>query len=130
MVWGAITYNTRSRLILIRGTIKVLWYVHDILLPHMLPLKQQLPGAIFQQNNARSHTARVLQDCLRIVTAIPLLARSPYLSPIEHFWDYLEWRVGHPTSLNELEARLQQIWNEMSQDVMQNLYVSTPDRIT
>ncbi|GFV78457.1 hypothetical protein TNCV_3477721 [Trichonephila clavipes] len=29
----------------------------------------------------------------------------------------LERRVGHLTSLNELEAMLQQIWNEMSQDV-------------
>ncbi|GFU50284.1 transposable element Tcb1 transposase [Trichonephila clavipes] len=44
-------------------------------------------------------------------------------------WDHLGWRVGHPTSLNELEARLQQIWNEMSQDIIQNLYASMPDRI-
>ncbi|GFX73569.1 hypothetical protein TNCV_2342741 [Trichonephila clavipes] len=32
-------------------------------------------------------------------------------------------------SLNELEARLQQIWNEMSQDITQNLYSSMLDRI-
>ncbi|GFU99332.1 hypothetical protein TNCV_862271 [Trichonephila clavipes] len=31
------------------------------------------------------------------------------------------WRVGHPTSLNELETRLQQIWNEMSQDIIREL---------
>ncbi|GFU08431.1 transposable element Tcb2 transposase [Trichonephila clavipes] len=47
----------------------------------------------------------------------------------EHIWDHLGWRVGHPTSLKELEARLQQIWNEMSQDIIQNLYASMPDRI-
>ncbi|GFY12624.1 hypothetical protein TNCV_2448151 [Trichonephila clavipes] len=39
-------------------------------------------------------------------------------------------RVGHPTSLNELKERLPQIWNEMSQDIVQNFYVSMPDRIT
>ncbi|GFX13767.1 hypothetical protein TNCV_1718751 [Trichonephila clavipes] len=33
-------------------------------------------------------------------------------------------------SLNELEARLQQIWSEMSQDIIQNMYVSMPHRIT
>ncbi|GFU00873.1 uncharacterized protein TNCV_4820001 [Trichonephila clavipes] len=38
-------------------------------------------------------------------------------------------RVGYPTSLNELEARLWQIWNEISQDIIQNLYASMPDRI-
>ncbi|GFV18849.1 transposable element Tcb1 transposase [Trichonephila clavipes] len=56
-------------------------------------------------------------------------ARSPDLSPIKHIWDHLGWRVGHSTSLNELEATVQQIWNEMSQDIIQNLYVSIPDCI-
>ncbi|GFX05841.1 uncharacterized protein TNCV_1662801 [Trichonephila clavipes] len=51
------------------------------------------------------------------------------MPPIKHIWDYLGQRVGHPMSLNELEARLQQIWNEMSQDIMQNLYASMSDRI-
>ncbi|GFU75635.1 transposable element Tcb1 transposase [Trichonephila clavipes] len=105
------------------------WYVHDILQPHVLPLMQRLPGAIFQQDNGRPHTARVSQDCLHTVTTLHWSARSPDLSPIEHIWDHLGWRVGHPTSLNELEARLQHIWNEMSQDIIQNLYASIPDRI-
>ncbi|GFY32241.1 transposable element Tcb1 transposase [Trichonephila clavipes] len=35
------------------------WYVHDILQPHVLPFIQRLPGVIFQQDNARLHTARV-----------------------------------------------------------------------
>ncbi|GFW88751.1 transposable element Tcb1 transposase [Trichonephila clavipes] len=51
------------------------------------------------------------------------------LSPIVHIWDHLGRRVGHPTSLNELEAGLQQIWNEMSQDIIQNLYAPMPNRI-
>ncbi|GFT89889.1 transposable element Tcb2 transposase [Trichonephila clavipes] len=67
------------------------WYVHDILQPHVLPLKQQLPGAIFQQDNTRPHTTRVSQDYLRILTTLPWPARSPYLSPIEPIWDHLEW---------------------------------------
>ncbi|GFW67795.1 uncharacterized protein TNCV_3871261 [Trichonephila clavipes] len=37
--------------------------------------------------------------------------------------------IVHPTTLDELEARLQQIGNEMSQDTIQNLYASMPDRI-
>ncbi|GFS65379.1 transposable element Tcb2 transposase [Trichonephila clavipes] len=85
-------------------------YVHDILQRHLLPLMQRLPGAIFQQDNDRPHTARVLQDCLGTVTILPWAARSPDLSPIEHIWDHLGRRVGHPTSLKELEARLQQIF--------------------
>ncbi|GFW34777.1 uncharacterized protein TNCV_954051 [Trichonephila clavipes] len=41
----------------------------------------------------------------------------------------LERRVWYPTNLHELEARLQQIWNEMSQNIIQNLYASIPGRI-
>ncbi|GFV57625.1 transposable element Tcb2 transposase [Trichonephila clavipes] len=67
------------------------WYVHDILQPHVLPLMQRLPGAIFQQDNARPHTARVSQDCLLAVTILPCIPRSPDLSPIEHIWDHLGW---------------------------------------
>ncbi|KFM74986.1 Transposable element Tcb2 transposase, partial [Stegodyphus mimosarum] len=128
-VWVAIAYNTRLPLVLFRGTLTAQRYVHEILQPHVLPLMQRLPGVIFQQDNAPPHTARVSQDCLRTVITIPGAARSPDLSPIEQIWDHLGRRVGHPTSLNEQEAGLQQIWNEMSQDIIQNLYDSMPDRI-
>ncbi|GFV81038.1 transposable element Tcb1 transposase [Trichonephila clavipes] len=105
-------------------------YVHDILQPHVLPLMQRLPLAIFQQDNVPPQTARVSQDCLLNITILPWPARYPHSSPIEHIWDHLGRLVGHPTSLNELEARLQQIWNEMSQDFIHSLYASMPDRIT
>ncbi|GFU32225.1 uncharacterized protein TNCV_3834411 [Trichonephila clavipes] len=58
-------------------------------------------------NDARPHTARVSQDCLRTVSTLPWPARFPDLSPIEHIWYHLGRRVEHPTSLNKLEARLQ-----------------------
>ncbi|GFW66013.1 transposable element Tcb1 transposase [Trichonephila clavipes] len=69
------------------------------------------------------------QDCPRMVTTLPWPARFPDLSPIEHIWDHLGQRVGHPTSLNEQETRLLQIWNKVSQDIVQNLYASMPNLI-
>ncbi|GFX17788.1 transposable element Tcb1 transposase [Trichonephila clavipes] len=64
MVWSAIAYNTRSPLSLIRDTMTAQRYVHHILQPHALLLQQRLPGAIFKQDNARPHIARVSQDYL------------------------------------------------------------------
>ncbi|GFS50926.1 transposable element Tcb1 transposase [Trichonephila clavipes] len=101
----------------------------DILQRHVLPLMQRLPGAIFQQENARPHKTKVSQDSLHTVTTLPCSARFLDLSPIEYIWDHLGRRVGHPTRLNELEARLQQIWNETYHDIRQKLYASMPDRI-
>ncbi|GFX30729.1 DUF4817 domain-containing protein [Trichonephila clavipes] len=69
MIWGAIAYNTRSTLVLIRDTMTAQWYVHDILQPHVLPLRQCLLRAIFQLENDRFRTERLSQDCLRKVRA-------------------------------------------------------------
>ncbi|GFW57026.1 transposable element Tc1 transposase [Trichonephila clavipes] len=48
------------------------------------PFLNGLPGAIFQQDNARPHTARVAQDFLRHFQTLPWPARSPDLSPVEY----------------------------------------------
>ncbi|GFU78971.1 feline leukemia virus subgroup C receptor-related protein 1 [Trichonephila clavipes] len=71
MVWGAIAYDSRSTLIVMRGTLTGQRYVDDILRPHVGPFLNGLPGAIFQQDNARPHTARVAQDFLRPFQILP-----------------------------------------------------------
>ncbi|GFX45575.1 transposable element Tcb2 transposase [Trichonephila clavipes] len=73
------------------------------------------PRSHFQQDNARPYTVRVSQDCLHTVITLPWPVRCLVLSPIQHIWDHLGRLVGHPTSWNEREASVQQIWNEMSQ---------------
>ncbi|GFT75731.1 transposable element Tcb2 transposase [Trichonephila clavipes] len=64
MVWGAITYNTRSLLVLICDNMTAQRYIYDILQPHVFPLMQRFRRAIFKQDIARTHRARVLQDLL------------------------------------------------------------------
>ncbi|GFV56666.1 transposable element Tc1 transposase [Trichonephila clavipes] len=61
-------------------------YVDDILTPIVLPMLSSRPGAIYQQDNARPHTARLSQQCLQGYDFLPWPARSPDLSPIEHVW--------------------------------------------
>ncbi|GFX53377.1 DDE_3 domain-containing protein [Trichonephila clavipes] len=67
-----------------RGTLTGQRYVDDIFRPHVGPFLNGLPGAIFQQDNARPHTARIAQDFLRHFQTIAWPARSPDLSPVEH----------------------------------------------
>ncbi|GFW80525.1 uncharacterized protein TNCV_2416271 [Trichonephila clavipes] len=90
-------------------------YVHDILQQHVLPLMQRLPGVIFQQDNARPHTARVSQDCIRTVTILPWIARSPDLFPIEHIWENLGWRVRH--AYHEFEGTTDKVSANMERNV-------------
>ncbi|GFU88922.1 transposable element Tc1 transposase [Trichonephila clavipes] len=83
-VWRRSAYDNRSILIVMRGTLTGQRYVDDILRPHVGPFLNGLPGAIFQQDNAHPHTARVAQDFLRHFQTLSWPARSPDLSPAEH----------------------------------------------
>ncbi|GFV29476.1 HTH_Tnp_Tc3_2 domain-containing protein [Trichonephila clavipes] len=56
-VWGAISWDTRSSLVVLQGTLTARRYVDDILTPIVLPMLSSRPGAIYQQDNARPHTA-------------------------------------------------------------------------
>ncbi|GFT94393.1 transposable element Tcb1 transposase [Trichonephila clavipes] len=77
MVWGAIAYDSRSTLIVMCGTLTGQRYVDDILRPHVGPFLNGLPVAILNQDNARPHTARVVQDYLRHFQTLPWPAHYP-----------------------------------------------------
>ncbi|GFX99423.1 uncharacterized protein TNCV_1080671 [Trichonephila clavipes] len=64
-----------------RGTLTGQRYVDDILRPHVGLFLNDLPGAIFQQDNARTHTARGAQDFLRRFQTVPWPARFPRFVP-------------------------------------------------
>ena len=57
MVWDAIEYNMRSRLLRIEDN----HYIREVSQPEVLPLVQATPHAIFQQDNARPEVARIVQ---------------------------------------------------------------------
>ncbi|GFV90807.1 transposable element Tcb2 transposase [Trichonephila clavipes] len=69
-MWRRPAYDSRSTLIVMRGTLTGQRYVDDILLPHVGPFLNGLPGAIFQQNNARPHTVESVPEFDKIVNAI------------------------------------------------------------
>ncbi|GFT65944.1 transposable element Tcb2 transposase [Trichonephila clavipes] len=66
------------------------------------PFLNGLPWAIFQQDNARPHTARVAQDFLRHFQILPWLACSPDLSPVKHVWDQLKRQMPSCDSVHDL----------------------------
>ncbi|GFX74845.1 transposable element Tcb2 transposase [Trichonephila clavipes] len=97
--------------------------------PHVGPFINGLPGAIFQQDNARPHTARVAQDFLRHFQTLPWLARSPDLSPLEHVWYQLKRQMPSCHSVHDLELSVQDLWAHLPQDNIRCLINSMPDRV-
>ncbi|GFV34403.1 DDE_3 domain-containing protein [Trichonephila clavipes] len=111
------------------GTLTGQRYVDDILRPHVGPFLNGLPWAIFQQDNARPHTARVAQDFLRHFQTLPWPTRSPDLSPVEHVWDQLKRQMRSCHSVHDLELAVQDLWAHLPRDNIRCLINSMPDRV-
>ncbi|GFV07712.1 uncharacterized protein TNCV_4942141 [Trichonephila clavipes] len=85
------------------------------------------PGAIYQQDNARPHTARLSQQCLQGYDVLPWPARTPDLSPIEHV---LGRQLQPSRDTGELTAQMQRLWQDLPQGVISDLIESMPRRIS
>ncbi|UYV76012.1 hypothetical protein LAZ67_13002147, partial [Cordylochernes scorpioides] len=132
MVWGAIAYDSRSPLLRIQGTMTAQRYVDDVLRPVTLPYLQGVPNALYQQDNARPHTARISQQALQDVQMLPWPPYSPDLSPIEHVWDIIGRRLHalpQPRSEDELWQMVEREWRAIPQDAIRNLIDSLPRRV-
>ena len=59
-------------------------------------------------------------------------SRFPDLNPIEHAWDALGRRLANrpmpPTTFLELKVTLKQEWQRISQELLDNLILSMPQR--
>ncbi|UYV77381.1 hypothetical protein LAZ67_15000800 [Cordylochernes scorpioides] len=132
MVWGAIAYDSRSPLLRIQGTMTAQRYVDDVLRPVTLPYLQGVPNALYQQDDARPHTARISQQALQDVQMLPWPPYSPDLSPIEHVWDIIGRRLHalpQPRSEDELWQMVEREWRAIPQDAIRTLIDSLPRRV-
>lgn len=135
MVWGAICYGSRSPLIFIQGSMTARRYIDVVLDPAAIPYVQGIANAMFQQDNARPHIARISVDHLEQanVRILPWPPRSPDLSPIEHVWDMMGRRLNdlphQPETLQQLRHEIQIIWDVIDQINIDNLIRSMPRRV-
>ncbi|GFW88856.1 hypothetical protein TNCV_2682901 [Trichonephila clavipes] len=112
-----------------RGSLTVQRYLGEILRHHVGPFLNGLPGEIFQQDNARPHTARVDEDFLRHFQTLPWPAHSPDLSQVDHLWDQLKRQMPSCHSVHDLELAVQDLWTHLPQDNIRCLINSIPDRV-
>ncbi|GFV82763.1 transposable element Tcb1 transposase [Trichonephila clavipes] len=109
MVRGGIGYHSRTPLVRIAGTLNSPRYISEVLEPVDLPYLQGLATAIFQQDNARPHVARIFQRFFvnHHIELLPSPARSPNLSPIENMWSMVAQRL---TQITPPAATPDQLW--------------------
>ncbi|GFW36954.1 transposable element Tc3 transposase [Trichonephila clavipes] len=112
MVWGGIGYHSHPPLIRIAGTLNSQSYISEVLEPVVLPYLQGLATAIFQQDNARPHVARIVQRLFvnHQIELFPWPARSPDLSPIENMWSMVAQLL---TQITPPAASPDQLWQRV-----------------
>ena len=126
MVWGGISWRQKTQLIVVYGNLTALRYIDEILEPEVVPfLRNNGDVTLFQQDNARAHSARLTMDFFNQngVQVLPWPAFSPDLNPIEHLWDQLGKRVYSrrhlPINRQQLAMALQEEWENITQDQIQ-----------
>ncbi|GFW21735.1 transposable element Tc3 transposase [Trichonephila clavipes] len=99
MVWDGIGYHSHAPLVCIAGTLNSQRYISEVLEPAVLPYLQVLAKAVFQQDNARPHVARIVQRFFvnHQIELLPWPACSPDLSPIENMWSMIAQRLTQIT---------------------------------
>ncbi|GFT80956.1 transposable element Tcb1 transposase [Trichonephila clavipes] len=135
MVWGGIGYHSRTPLVRIAGTLNSQRYISEVLEPVVLPYLQGLSIAIFLQDNARPHVARIVQRFFvnHKIELFPWPARSPDLSPIKNTWSIVAQRLTQITppaaTPDQLWQRVEAAWSAVPQEHVQSLFESMPRRV-
>ena len=133
MMWAAISMNARTDLVHVQGNLTAVSYRDEILRPHLIPAIN-IQREVFQQDNARPHTAHVTRVFLdnNNVTVLPWPSKSPDLNPIEHLWDNLDRRLRRrqpqPQTRQQLCQALQDEWRRIPQRQIRDLIESMPRR--
>ena len=133
MMWAAISNDRKSDLVHVPSNLTAVRYINEILQPHLLHVIDR-QRELFQQDDARPHTARVAMDYLEqnSINVLPWPSKSSDLNPIEHLWDQLDKRVRQrqppPLTLDQLRQMLQQEWRTIPRNNVRNVIESMPRR--
>ncbi len=126
MVWECISaYGMDSLHVLYYGTKNAERYI-KVLEQHVLPSR----GRVFQEANAKPHTAAITTAWLRrrIVRVLNWPACSTDISPIENIWCIIKRKIcqRRPQTRQKLKTYISQDWDQIPTPKLQKLITLMP----
>lgn len=135
MVWGAVSWNTRSRLYFKPPGVRINAQRYTrILSSYVLPMIRADPSLHLLQDNAPPHAAAHTTVWLlrhRVHWYFPYPPKSPDLNAIEKVWSWMKRYVrsrGAPNAM-QLKQRVQQAWDEIPQAIIRSYIIHTVHQV-
>ena len=138
MIWGAVGYNYKSDLIIVKGTLNSENYIDQIIFGSNLietaDAEYGIGNWLFMQDNARPHVSRETIDVLKELE-IDLLPDWPPYSPdlniIEVIWAIMEARVSkyQPRTVDQLINIIKDVWENLTFQTINGLVEEMPERL-
>lgn len=146
MVWGAIGYGFKSKLLIVRAGVKIDTEEYLPILRKFEKMAKERYGWTeeggwaqqwtFQQDGAPSHRSRRTQQWLvdhfpDVILKGDWPAASPDINPIENIWGILKPKVNAVahTSLRSLRVALNREWGNLPIEVINKTIDGWPDRV-
>jgi hypothetical protein len=106
-------------------------------------LHEYEPGTPFQQDNAKTHMAKVVKSFMEEhrIWVIDWPPHSPDLNPIEHVWKMpkdrifelypeLVWLKDNEIDIQRFKDMIKHAWRTLDQDTIRGIILSLPRRLT
>lgn len=132
MIWGAIGLNFKSELRFIEGSMDATQYQQTMLQVIVKAFKRR-KNCYFMQDNARPHSARSTAKFLSDagIKTLEWPAYSPHLNPIEKLWNHIHFLIAkrRPRDVDDLKAKAQEVWDSLSQEMINRYVLGFDDAI-
>ena len=135
MVWGGISHNGKTDLIIVNGNLTARRYRDEILLPHVLPYAGAIGnGFELVDDNARPHRGHEANEFLdqNGIDRMQWPSKSPDFNPIEHVWAIIKDRINrkltHRHTLADLRRMAVEEWQNLPQCFINRLIRSMNTR--
>ena len=112
--------------IFINGNFNAQRYHDEILRPLVVPFIYR-HHLMFQPDNTWPHVAKICTQYLEAenIAVLPWPAYSADMSPVEHVWDALDWRVWQrvpvPVNIKQFRKAIEEEWDNIPQATINSL---------